>query len=220
MPGALDYRRRDGGSVEELVRRFLESTPKLAAIIGHHGTGKSTLLASMRSLMERTRTVYAYRIASRQGSRKEYRVSKDKLLFECKEWLSGSVVLVDGYEQLSNIEAWRLRRWSSSSKCGLIVTGHRKLIGIPTLWQTGIDEEDAKRLRDDLLDDYPELLHHAGLESAWKTARQRFPTDLRETLFAMYDWVEATRFSAESPSLPSFATFELDSVRSELKCRR
>lgn len=192
QPGSIDYQRADGGTLEQLVEVLLGRHGGWGAIIGPHGTGKSTLVASLRPLLQQRRRVFAYRLST--SDRSFAALTNDR-----SKWDADSLIIVDGYEQLSSWSAWRLRRWAS----GLLVTAHRPMFGLPVLWRTGIDEEQAIRLRNDLLRNHSWLQSRPDLETAWRSARANHPTDLRETLFAMYDWVEACRRSAAEGSVDS-----------------
>ncbi len=202
------YQRADGGSLESIVADLLERSGGWGAVVGPHGTGKSTMLASLRPLLDEQRKIFAYRLSTSDRSLAELKQDRSK-------WDADSLIIVDGYEQLSSWSAWRLRTWvrglkekqedphprplsrkngrGGTRRAGLLVTAHRSMFGIPTLWTTGIDEAQSIRLRNDFLRNHPTLLKHPGLEAAWRSAREKHPTDMRETLFAMYDWVESVK---------------------------
>jgi energy-coupling factor transporter ATP-binding protein EcfA2 len=188
QPGALAYQRFDGGNLEHLVDDFDDRCRGWASIIGPHGTGKSTLIASLKAFFEKSRPVYAYRLSTQERSSAP--INRDR-----HDWKRGGLVIVDGYEQLSAWSSWRLRRWVKKRCAKLLVTGHQVLPEFSVLWRTSIDEELGRRLRNRLLDSRPDLLAREDLEEAWQRARKSHPTDMRETLFAMYDWVERIRVS-------------------------
>jgi energy-coupling factor transporter ATP-binding protein EcfA2 len=187
-PGALCYQRPDGGSVEQLVRDFDQRCLGWASIIGPHGTGKSTLISHLKTLFETLRPVYAYRLSMQERS--SMAMKRDR-----NQWKAGVLVIVDGYEQMSTWSAWRLLCWVRRRQAGLLITGHQPIRGFNILWETSIDEEIARQLRNQLLGSRLDLLVREDLELAWQRARLKNPTDIRETLFAMYDWAEEIRAS-------------------------
>ncbi len=182
-PGVIPYQRRDGGSLPELVKEFLDRCHGWASIIGPHGSGKSTLVASLKDILSDQFQVFAYRFSTTD---RELRL----LWSENKQWGQHSIVIVDGYEQLSVWFRWRLRRLVRRRGAMLLITAHRVYRAFPVLWQTTVDETIARQLRDALLASRPELQAEPDLEQAWCAARSQYPTDLRETLMSMYDWVE------------------------------
>jgi energy-coupling factor transporter ATP-binding protein EcfA2 len=183
QPGAITYQRADGGTLEQLVESFDQACHGWASIVGPHGTGKSTLVASLRSVFEKSRPVFAYRLT--EQDRSLVSVTDDR-----SQWSRSSVVVIDGYEQLSWWRAWRVSCWVRRAQCGFLITAHRPMRGFAVLWRTAIDEELAIALRDELLIGREDLLAACDLLSAWNAARAEYPTNMRETLFAMYDWVE------------------------------
>ncbi len=193
QPGALAYQRCDGGSIEQLVDDFDERCGGWASIIGPHGSGKSTLIATLKTVFEKSRPVYAYRLSAQERSNAV--MGQDR-----HHWIPGGLVIVDGYEQLSAWSSWRLRRWVKRRCAKILVTGHQLLPGFKVLWITSIDEELGRQIRNQLLETRPDLLGRQDLDEAWQRARESHPTDMRETLFEMYDWVEQIR--ASHPTKP------------------
>jgi energy-coupling factor transporter ATP-binding protein EcfA2 len=183
QPGAISFQMADGQGLEVLIEDFWQRCHGRAAIVGPHGSGKSTLLASLRGLFERQKPVFQYRLSA--SDRDSDQIWRDRL-----SWTPESIVILDGYEQLSLWRAWRLNRWTIRKNLAWLVTAHQPVSGLPTLIDTTIDESIAIQLRDQLLRDRSELAFHPALESAWTKARTAHPTDLRETWMAMYDWVE------------------------------
>ncbi len=186
QPGAIFYERSDGGSVEQLVQDFDQRYQGWASIIGPHGSGKSTLFANLKTIFDKSRPVFSYRLSTQERS-------SAAMNTERKGWTPEALVMVDGYEQLSTWSAWRLRRWVRRRRASLLITGHQPIRGFDVLWRTSIDEEISRQLRNRLLALRPDLFVREDLETAWEQSRSKYPTDLRETLFAMYDWAEGIR---------------------------
>jgi len=182
-PGAIAYRRVDHGTLDELAVDFFGRCGGWAAIIGPHGTGKSTLIASLKEKLAERSQVFAHRFSTTDRKFRE-------LWMEAKHWTQGNVIVVDGYEQMSIYSRWRLGILARRRKTCLLITAHQEYRALNTLWRTSVDEEQAKVIRNVLLSNRPDLLQSHDLEIAWRAARQSHPTDLRETLMSMYDWVE------------------------------
>ncbi len=182
-PGAIDYQRLDGGTLDQLVAEFFGRCRGWAAIIGPHGSGKSTLIASLKPVLAKDRPIFAYRFSTTD---REFQL----LWSQCSQWSDRSVIVVDGYEQLSAWGRWRLHAAVRRRKAGLLITAHQRYRSFALLMHTSVDEVQAKCLRDALLEKRPDLAAANDLEAAWSAARREFPTDLRETMMSMYDWVE------------------------------
>jgi hypothetical protein len=106
------------------------------------------------------------------------------------QWSPSTTLIIDGYEQLQPWSAWCLLQAVRRRGAKLLVTAHRKPWGFPTLWETHVDEGLAAELLHHLLRHRPDLRQQPDLEQAWGAARQRHPSNLRETFMSMYDWVE------------------------------
>ena len=182
-PGAIVYQRLDGGTLDELVADFFGRCRDWGAIIGPHGSGKSTLIASLQPVLAKHCSIFAYRFSTTD---REFQM----LWNQCLQWSDNSLIIVDGYEQLSSWARWRLRSAVRRRKAGLLITAHQPYRAFAVLMQTSVDEEQAKCLRDALLQKRPDLAAAVDLEAVWAAARTEFPTDLRETMMSMYDWVE------------------------------
>ncbi len=83
--------------------------------------GKSTLIATLKAVFEKSRPVYAYRFGAERSSAV---MNQDR-----HQWIRGGLVIVDGYEQLSAWSGWRLRRWVKRRCAKILVTGHQLLPG-------------------------------------------------------------------------------------------
>lgn len=104
-------------------------------IVGPHGAGKSTLLATLaKSIEQQGRRLIWYRLHDRQRALPR---NRDGDL----DWNEQTLVMVDGYEQLSSISAWNLRRRVRRNRAGLIVTTHRVCRGLAVIRHVQPDVE-------------------------------------------------------------------------------
>lgn len=154
-------------------------------IVGQHGTGKSTLLASLLAvLQDRGEQVIA--VALHDGQR-----TLPVAVWRTLRYRTGQPLLlaIDGMEQLTRWERFRIRRCCRRLRIGLLVTAHSS-VRLPTIWTTKVDARLAKQVvaRLDpasLIDtsDFDQLLfRHQG--------------NLRDLLFDLYDRFEAARRTA------------------------
>jgi hypothetical protein len=175
-PGAIPFRFRAGESVERLVERF-RSLASPAEIIGSHGSGKSSLVATLSAALRRHGDAVLL-IELHDGQRSLPRGWHRQVTAK------PNVVIVDGYEQLSRIGrlglAWRCRqrRW------GLIVTAHRS-VGFPCLYRTEVTAEHAR----DVIEQFGGEPRLSARELA--DLLKRHGNNLREVLFELYDRYEA-----------------------------
>ncbi len=179
-PGAIAYRFSDSGGVEQLLRR-LESQRWWGQIIGPHGSGKSTLLQTLISAIEQTgRKVLFGQLNSNMR----------QLPIQIGPALPGQLtqIVVDGYEQLSWWQRWRLKRRCQRWDAGLVITAHRDM-GLPQLYATQVEMERSEAIVRRLLDGFPGQLSH---EIVQRTLA-RHPHNLREALWELYDQYEALR---------------------------
>jgi hypothetical protein len=189
-PGAQAYLFPPGVSPESLIEK-LAAHRWWGEIVGPHGSGKSTLLATLKPPLES---------AGRQVESFALRAEQVSLPQEPKQhpWGRRTLVVVDGYEQLTRWQRFRLRSACRRRRAGLLITTHRPQ-GLPTLWTTNPTPELAwtvvQRLQRETSEPLisKEDVHHYF-------ARNR--GDLRETLFSLYDVFEqraADRAQPESP---------------------
>jgi len=175
-PGALPFLFCGDVDAERLVARLRENG-WWGQIVGPHGSGKSTLLATLRPVIERRGRRVAI-VELHDGQRRL--PANYRRLIDAE---TPSVLVIDGYEQLSRLSRWKVGRYCRRRGIGLLVTTHAP-IGLPDLFETEVTLDLAKRVVERLLDGRDScvtteqiagrLAHHEG--------------DLRETLFDLYDF--------------------------------
>lgn len=178
-PGAIAYRFADGATAEALVDRLREHQWR-GQIVGPHGSGKSTLLQSLLPAIERAGK--SPRLIALHAGQHRLPHSPGDLLDD-----PASLLIVDGYEQLSRFAKWRLLRACRRRGAGLLVTSHAP-VGLPTLYAVEPSLATTQAIVRDLTDE------SACVEEA-EVARcfEAHGGNIRETLFALYDLVERRR---------------------------
>jgi len=198
-PGALEYRFLPGDSLAQFYDRWRAANFR-GAIVGPHGTGKSTFLAAVRRYLSE-RQVAICSCTLHTGERRlppsawqairEYRTT-----VSCKQYAGpAAVVIVDGYEQLSLWERWRLRRQVTRGSLGILVTSHTATLW-DTLLTTGADRRVIMAIVDELQADFAEPVDSNDVA----VAISQHPTNVREALFALYDAFEARKVSRSTTS--------------------
>jgi len=172
QPGAIPYRFPTADGLQALIAK-LESTRDWGEIIGPHGSGKSTLLASLLPALT------TWRVRHVRLNTSHRKLPTD--LFEQPE--PGSLLVIDGFEQLGILSRFRVKRHCRHHACGLLITAHRPM-GLPVLRRTDVTEASGTELIAKLIppggervllgyDIGARLHHHRG--------------SLREVLFELYD---------------------------------
>lgn len=180
-PGALEFVLPSGESLEGLVDK-LDLSGWHGQILGPHGTGKSTLLQALQPLLEaRLRELVWF---TQNNGQRSLAVTDA----EAARWHAQTLVIVDGYEQLS----WLAKRWLTSvcerHGSGLLVTTHTDM-GLPTIFATQPSVELACEVVAQLTSLGEGLISVEDVSHCY----QAHAGNVRETLFALYDLYEVRR---------------------------
>ncbi len=158
-------------------------------ITGGHGTGKSALLAAL---------LPALQCAGHKPLVIELHDGQRALRRDA--WMTlrqtnHSLVVVDGYEQLSRWSRFRLKRLCRSRGFGLLVTAHGA-VGLPPIYHTALTATAAEQIVQQFLAGGPALFTSAEFLASF----ERHGGNLRETLFDLYDLCERRRPASVSKS--------------------
>jgi hypothetical protein len=180
-PGALPYLFHDGETTRSIVAR-LRNQGWWGEIIGSHGSGKSTLVAALLAELRkagRTPLLHTFHDGV---------VRFPGLTSRVLGLQPAAVLIIDGYEQLSPWQKFRVRRSCRQAGCGLVVTAHAPT-GLPELYRTSVTPELAERVFAELTDGRPGLASLSDLRN-YLVARHG---NLRDALFDLYDLHERRR---------------------------
>ena len=189
-PGAQTFLFPPGTSAETLVAKLAEHH-WWGEIVGQHGSGKSTLLESLKPPLEG---------AGRQLESFALRAEQVILPREPKlhPWGPRTLVIVDGYEQLTWWQRFRLRSTCRRRRAGLLITTHRPQ-GLPNLWTTSPTAELAWHVVQRLQQQAPwQLITQDDVQHYFAQNQG----DLRETLFSLYDVFERRAAQLDQPESP------------------
>lgn len=173
-PGAIAYQCAPGKSLSYYADCFLSNDCR-GQVVGPHGTGKSTFVISLqKELISRGLDVILITLHSSDKSE----------LNRMDALQSGSILFLDGFEQLPFWRRFRIIQSTLWRKIGLLTTSHVSF-GLPTLLETGVDLETAQNLVRTLTgSDPPENL---------QSLLTKHNGNLREVFFDLYDDYEGSQ---------------------------
>ncbi len=184
-PGAIPYQFPENESLDDLFHRF-EVAEHRGEIIGPHGTGKSTLIAAFSDYLQKQRLTI-YLVTLHDGQRR-LPFSPNRL-----DQPEGTILVVDGFEQLSWWNRQILFRVCRQKKWGILVTAHTPT-GLPTIFETAMSPALGMRVVLQLLDQRQRPLAESVVTPRQALRRLReHDGNLRETLFDLYDRWEAAQ---------------------------
>jgi len=168
------------------------------SIVGPHGSGKSTLLhelcQELRGDRQSNCQIDSGLIVLHSSSNKLAALRSILRQIHRDPWC-----LIDGYEQIPRWAQFLLVAWAKTRGVALCVTAHRLPWMFQTLWETRVDTQVESHVIECLLanvaghDGGPSSVISDLLESPhWAASRQKHQENLRESLFDMYDWWQAT----------------------------
>ncbi|QDU31257.1 hypothetical protein ETAA8_64100 [Anatilimnocola aggregata] len=174
-PGAIPYQFPPGISVESLTTQ-LKAQHWRGSIIGPHGSGKSSLIAALIPTLEaQARVIVRQQLHGGQRA-------LDWQSLNWRNWNERTLVIVDGYEQLSFWQRLLLRARCLQRGAGLLVTAHQP-VSLPAIFTTQPTFELALRIVQQLLPDSDDQITPADVAEAYAAQRG----DLREMLLSLYD---------------------------------
>lgn len=194
-PGAIEYRFGDDHQDQlQSIYASIKSSAR-SLIIGPHGSGKSTLIHSLRPLLEQHyRTVIGFQLCDHRPARwpNRRRIAADRWR-EIRERLDQldrrDLLIIDGIEQLRAMDRFRLWGRNGQSRPAILATSHRKLVAYSVVFETKLDQHRITVLTEQLIKSCTPPV--AGLVRN-KLANQDWerPFNLRDFWFDCYDEVQ------------------------------
>lgn len=185
-----------------------------AQIIGPHGSGKSTLMESLRPVLEdRGFLVFSWSLHDRQRylpgefwenlkiflrdmTEEESRAERWNADETSRENATGAdgerrIIFLDGFEQLSIINRLLFRTFCRNRGLGFLLSSHSPVLGLPVLIRNVPSVLLLRRVVDYLLDNGDFLPSHEELDSLYLRNRGNF----RKILFDLYDRFEESSWN-------------------------
>lgn len=216
-PGEIPYQWFDSKPINgessnktwsEVSQKFLEACKGRACIWGPHGSGKSTFLHAFLPRVSKLEACFGWteplqfdleesqkRLQGIELSARLFRMTKDGstsdiLQKDVAHWNQHTLIVIDGYEQLSWLRRWWLRYQVLSKSIRLLVTSHRPSRFYPTLVRTTVTEESVEWLIRHLMQAEPGVAEKILSSQNYRDARSKWGDNAREILFEIYDWME------------------------------
>jgi hypothetical protein len=186
-PGAISYLFSSNEDMVSIINRLRENKWR-GAIVGPHGCGKTTLLGEIAAYLPSIGHVSAMFVLH-DGQRRMPDGWRDKIDAVSTE--QALIAIVDGYEQLSRLSRFLLKRYCSRSHIGLLVTAHRQT-DIKTIHHVMPTVETANRIVALLLRDTRIAFPSELVNSIYK----KHGGNIREVLFELYDFAERKKQEA------------------------
>lgn len=184
-PDKMDFQFAPGPRLQQIMYRLWD-TDCWGEIVGPHGSGKSTLIALL--VKQANRFGISPHLFSLHDKQRAMPTGWKQDVWDQFEPGRKTMVIVDGFEQLSRFARWRLRRTCSLKKWGLLVTAHTT-VDLPTLYRTATSMQLTLLLVDSLQQGSPLSISPAQIEQAY----QRHNGNLRLVFHDLFDQYERLR---------------------------
>ena len=168
------------------------------SIVGPHGSGKSTLLHQLNQELRGNRQSNCQSdsglVVLHSSSNKLAALRSILRQIHRDQWC-----LIDGYEQIPRWAQFLIIARAKPRRVALCVTAHRLPWMFQTLWETRVDAHVESHVIECLLANVaakdggpPSVISDLLHSPHWAASRQKHQENLRESLFDMYDWWQAT----------------------------
>jgi len=184
-PGKLSYQFENKDELTRIVGHF-EVSKSQGAIVGPHGTGKTTLLETLSPYWNERGFI-------------EQRVRpiapENRIDIDWRAIHRHSLLVVDGFEQLTPPYRWWVRQRVRSKHARLLVTTHQEN-RLPTIFKASTSWERTLRISRMI---FPG--DSSSYERDWKSIWQASEGNVREYLFGLYHYCESHGLYASKSEL-------------------
>jgi energy-coupling factor transporter ATP-binding protein EcfA2 len=184
QPGAIEYE-FFGKEYWDSFTRSCRNSHGCSLIVGPHGTGKSTLLMTLKKRLENAEAdISVTSLFLHDNGR-----SAQDFVRSLPSWKRADMLLLDGFEQLSLMRRFQVVAYACCYRKPVIATSHRPFPGCKVIWRTYVDQNTEQWVIQRLLGERDSTSVESALASQeWKESRTKHKQNLRESLFDMYDW--------------------------------
>ncbi|QDT04077.1 hypothetical protein K227x_24650 [Rubripirellula lacrimiformis] len=188
--------------MQSIAHRLLQHS--VTAVVGPHGTGKSTLLTGLVDMLRpQFPAIASVQLCNPECTgwlrRHRHRRSAARTAREAQTSLaSGGWLIVDGAEQLSRQSWSRLCRRICHRGQTLLATSHQPLPGAIELHRTGNSAELIRSLTDDLIAGATMPIAPATrnqIDGELRARQLAGVTNVRDLWFDLYDIVQSSHLS-------------------------
>lgn len=156
-PGALAFRFASGSpkaaaaTPQSIISRLREV--RCGAIVGDHGTGKSTLLRELAGQLEQEMPGGQWvQLTQEPGSGIAHQIASTRVVLRLQKQVErDGVLVIDGGEQLPALARWWIVARAQRRGHFCLLTSHRELPGFVTLYRTSLTPALIADLLDELL---------------------------------------------------------------------
>lgn len=181
-PGEIPYFFSNDGDFLRIIEHA-DTASWTGQIVGPHGSGKTTLVRHLSSHLQRRFAAIEFLIVRSIGEVRVCRCLKGNpqtvISPPNSDGNPRTLYVIDGIERLSWLQRKLLLADCRRRGIGLLVTAHRRLLGLPVFFETSFDQ-----MR------FDKILHHLSSQQ-YKTQYQRlsnqFGENCRAMLFELYD---------------------------------
>ena len=184
-PGVIPFCFAPGPKFRQLIERLWD-TGCWGQIVGPHGSGKSTLVSQLidQAADYGIRTVSFTLHDNQRGMPTGWK----NVAWNAFEVGRMTLIIVDGFEQLSGFSRWRLRHTCRNKSWGLLVTAHAD-VGLPNIYRTRTTIELAYTLVEYLVAETRETISRQDVQQTFR----RHDGNLRQVFSDLYDQYERQR---------------------------